>query len=140
MAPWYTAIAEAIYREYDRRIRRASLITDYGTHHGDPHHEHGDEEHDDGSVIANLPRGADVRSTGADASHAREETGSALPLATLADAATAESPEEPPSPLPIGDSVALPELPPAAPAPAAGRNAPHEDDGEAEILNVPPGR
>jgi len=45
-------IADAVYREYDRRIKRASLITEYGVSH---HHDH-EEAHDDHEVaIVNLP-------------------------------------------------------------------------------------
>ena len=34
MGVWKT-ISNALYREYDRRIKRASLITEYGAaHHG----------------------------------------------------------------------------------------------------------
>jgi hypothetical protein len=80
MANWFTNLSNAIYREYDRRIKRASLVTEYGAHHD--HHDdahadekeaivianvpHGativDEEDDGGVVIANVPRGAVVAS------------------------------------------------------------------------------
>lgn len=53
---WFTRISSAIYREYDRRIKRASLIAEYGTHHD--HSSHGESE-DDGEIeIVNMPRGA----------------------------------------------------------------------------------
>ncbi|NWG22774.1 MAG: hypothetical protein HXY39_20915 [Chloroflexi bacterium] len=54
----FQSIADAVYREYDRRIKRASLITEYGaTHH------HGHEEDEDAGVemaIVNLPPGAAI--------------------------------------------------------------------------------
>lgn len=56
MANWFQRLAQAINTEYDRRIRRASQISDYGTRHAeDPH------DQDDGEVeIVNLPRGTNV--------------------------------------------------------------------------------
>ncbi|MEI6180257.1 MAG: hypothetical protein WCP31_05850 [Chloroflexales bacterium] len=54
---WQRAIA-AINREYDRRIRKSSLVTVYGaTHHG-----HDDAEHDDSeaAAIVNVPKGTRV--------------------------------------------------------------------------------
>lgn len=56
MANWFQRFAARITREYDRRIRRASQITEYNAHH------HGSEEdEDDGAVeIVNVPRGAIV--------------------------------------------------------------------------------
>lgn len=60
---WKRAIA-TINREYERRIRRSSLVTEYGAnHHGHGHdadHDQPDHgEHDDGeaSVIMNVPKG-----------------------------------------------------------------------------------
>lgn len=55
------SIASAIYREYDRRIKRASLITEYGqAHHG--HHTPDDHaEDDEAAEIVNVPRGTQVR-------------------------------------------------------------------------------
>lgn len=59
------AFTDAIYREYDRRIKRASVITEYGAHH----HAHDDhaadehaEEHAEGeeAEIVNVPRGTPV--------------------------------------------------------------------------------
>ncbi|GAB4207704.1 MAG: hypothetical protein OHK0022_36300 [Roseiflexaceae bacterium] len=50
-------LAQAINREYERRIRRASLITEYGAAH---HSDHTDDE-DEGEVeIVNVPRGTQV--------------------------------------------------------------------------------
>lgn len=67
----FKALADAIYQEYDRRIKRASEIVEYGMHHGHHghhgHHDHGghgdeaeDAEEDEGSVISNVPIGAQV--------------------------------------------------------------------------------
>ena len=65
---FFSSISKLVFREYDRRIKRASLITEYGaTRHG--HHEdhderaefeHGDEHADDGAEIVNVPRGTPV--------------------------------------------------------------------------------
>ncbi len=72
---FFSAISKAIYREYDRRIKRASLITEYGaSHHGHEHDEHAEAEHsnedqhieaehtdeEDGAEIVNVPRGTPV--------------------------------------------------------------------------------
>ena len=66
MGVWKT-ISNAIYREYDRRIRRASLITEYGAAHHDTHADaHADTAHDDTPAdaeeaeIVNVPRGTPV--------------------------------------------------------------------------------
>ena len=62
MGVWKT-ISNALYKEYDRRIKRASLITEYGaahhTGHGDAHAEdvHKDAEE---AEIVNVPRGTPV--------------------------------------------------------------------------------
>ena len=57
---WQRVIA-AVNREYDRRIRRASLVTEYGAgHHSEHHidHDHNDVlPHDDEAAIMNVPRG-----------------------------------------------------------------------------------
>ena len=56
---FFSSISKAIYREYDRRIKRASLITEYGaSHHTTDHAEHTDE--DEGAEIVNVPRGTPV--------------------------------------------------------------------------------
>ncbi len=65
---YLSSIAKAIYKEYDRRIKRASLITEYGAGHGhaDGHGEHAAAEHaeaeyeDEGAEIVNVPRGTPV--------------------------------------------------------------------------------
>ncbi len=59
MANWFQRLADAIYREYDRRVRRASEITEYGVHHNHhpvveaDTHEQDEEE----AEIINIPRG-----------------------------------------------------------------------------------
>ena len=80
MGVW-KSIANAIYREYDRRIKRASLVTEYGVHHHADHAEdahaeesHAEEAHDQEAHVAdthtteeeeeaeivNVPRGTPV--------------------------------------------------------------------------------
>ena len=60
MGVWKT-ISNALYREYDRRIKRASLITEYGAAH---HAAHADDAHDheeaEEAEIVNVPRGTPV--------------------------------------------------------------------------------
>jgi hypothetical protein len=67
----FRVIADAIYKEYDRRIKRASLVTEYGMshhHHDDAHaaETHQDNVHadahtdEDEAEIVNLPRGTPV--------------------------------------------------------------------------------
>src|SRR5687768_17551801 len=66
MGVWKT-ISNALYKEYDRRIKRASLITEYGAAH---HSEHGDAHADaapddvhtntEEAEIVNIPRGTPV--------------------------------------------------------------------------------
>ena len=117
MSSWLTAITTSIYHEYDRRIRRASLITEYGAAHHD-HHEHADAHghaEDEGDVvIANVPLGATV--SVAPEAHAAP---------THADTLGTPALEPPPA-----------EDVPAAPAPAEPSA---EEAGEAEIVNTPPG-
>jgi len=67
MGVWKT-ISNALFKEYDRRIKRASLITEYGAaHHGthaDPAHAdvaHADANEDaEEAEIVNIPRGTPV--------------------------------------------------------------------------------
>jgi hypothetical protein len=62
MGVWKT-LSNALFREYDRRIKRASLITEYGAAHHDTHTEaHADAEHEDSeeAAIVNVPRGTPV--------------------------------------------------------------------------------
>src|SRR4029078_8319060 len=43
---FFKFISNAIYKEYDRRIKRASLITEYGASHHDDHAaDHSDDTH-----------------------------------------------------------------------------------------------
>jgi hypothetical protein len=45
---FFSSISKAIYREYDRRIKRASLVTEYGaSHHTHAHDEHAEAEHEE---------------------------------------------------------------------------------------------
>jgi hypothetical protein len=78
---FFKSIGDAIYREYDRRIRRASLVTEYGAQHdghghADHDHEHSAEgivdehagaadtapnvEDEEEAEIVNIPRGTPV--------------------------------------------------------------------------------
>ena len=61
MGVWKT-ISNALFKEYDRRIKRASLITEYGAAHHDTHadvaHEHTSD--DEEAEIVNIPRGTPV--------------------------------------------------------------------------------
>jgi hypothetical protein len=58
---WFAQIFQAINNEYERRIRAASEVTEYGAHHG--HDGHGDEHDDEGQIeIMNVPRGTRVHS------------------------------------------------------------------------------
>jgi hypothetical protein len=50
----------AVSREYERRIRAASLVTEYGAAHRS-HHSHDDD--DNAAEIVNLPRGSLLRPT-----------------------------------------------------------------------------
>jgi len=71
-------ILASIGREYERRIRAASLITEYGAGHGS-HHSHDDhhkDEDDDAAEIVNLPRGSRLGSAfHHDADHAHGHKG-----------------------------------------------------------------
>ena len=63
MSLW-TSISKVVYKEYDRRIKRASLITEYGAAHHDDHAvAHADDAHEDEAdeaEIVNVPRGTPV--------------------------------------------------------------------------------
>jgi hypothetical protein len=65
MLSFFDRIAAAVEREYDRRIRRASLIHEYGTtHHGAETSAHAALDDEDSDVeIANVPRGAVLMSS-----------------------------------------------------------------------------
>lgn len=63
---WQRVIA-AVTHEYDRRIRRASLVTEYGAghhtaHHAEPHDPHAEPAaHDEeAAAIINVPKGTPV--------------------------------------------------------------------------------
>jgi hypothetical protein len=72
----FQSISDWVYREYDRRVKRASLITEYGAvHHDDAHEDHThpvvqqpqavlaetqSDDDDSESVIINVPRGTVV--------------------------------------------------------------------------------
>lgn len=80
MSNWFERFSDAVYKEYDRRIKRASLVTEYGeSHHHDEEEHDADEEdaveianvqpgtvvdqpeeEEDSVEIANVPRGAVV--------------------------------------------------------------------------------
>jgi hypothetical protein len=54
---WWGRMLAGVNREYERRIRAASLVTEYGAgHHGAGHHH--EEDDAGGAEIVNLPRGA----------------------------------------------------------------------------------
>lgn len=62
---FFSSISRVVFREYDRRIKRASLITEYGAahHQGHEHSEGTDAGHDhdeDAAEISNIPRGTPV--------------------------------------------------------------------------------
>ena len=61
---FFSAISKAVFREYDRRIKRASLVTEYGAHHAHAEHaEHTGEPHapdENEAEIHNVPRGTPV--------------------------------------------------------------------------------
>jgi hypothetical protein len=58
MANWFKRISDAVYREYDRRIKRASLITEYGIDHSG--HDSATTEDESDIEIVNVPRGARI--------------------------------------------------------------------------------
>jgi hypothetical protein len=109
----FSRIAAAVYREYDRRVKRASLITEYGVDHHTAHHanDYNDAE-DDGTVaIMNVARGATV----------------------------AQLPVSVEQPALQNFDLALDETP-VAPEPVSISTPPDDDDdGAIEISNLPPG-
>ncbi|RRR76586.1 MAG: hypothetical protein EI684_02675 [Candidatus Viridilinea halotolerans] len=59
---FWQRIFNAIEKEYDRRIRAASLVTAYGAaHHGHHHDDHHEENEDDAAEIVNVPRGTRIK-------------------------------------------------------------------------------
>ncbi|MDW8215318.1 MAG: hypothetical protein RMJ55_17330 [Roseiflexaceae bacterium] len=111
MAGLFQRIADAVYREYDRRIKRASLITEYGIAH---HHDHEEAHADDEVAIVNLSPG-----------ELADEERTHLEEAAEHGEAVIERLEVEPL---VTDSEA-----PSAPAATA------EEEIEAEIINAPPG-
>lgn len=62
----FRALADVVYKEYDRRVRRASLIKEYGVaHHQDQAGESHAVEDDagDDAEIANVPPGTPIAAT-----------------------------------------------------------------------------
>jgi hypothetical protein len=111
MAGLFQRIADTVYREYDRRIKRASLITEYGVSH---HHDHEEAHSDDEVAIVNLPRGTSV-----DDEHAQPGA-----IVEKHDVSVEHLDIEPLAPDRETDRT------PAATA---------EEEIEAEIINAPPG-
>ncbi|NOK62153.1 MAG: hypothetical protein GFH27_549321n141 [Chloroflexi bacterium AL-W] len=60
MSNWFQRFSDAVYKEYDRRIKQASLVTEYGESHHHDEDEH-DEEEDGAVEIANVRPGTVVR-------------------------------------------------------------------------------
>lgn len=52
---WFATLVDAINHEYERRIRSASEVTEYGVGHGD--HAHAPAEDEEVAEIINVPRG-----------------------------------------------------------------------------------
>ncbi len=104
-------IADAVYREYDRRIKRASLITEYGGSH---HHDHEDAHDNDEVAIVNLPPGSSVGEQHTQAEAVSEKHDVSVERLDIE---------------PLTSEVAMPDTPAAAPA----------EPIEAEIVNAPPG-
>jgi|HigsolmetaAR201D_1030396.scaffolds.fasta_scaffold32869_2 hypothetical protein len=63
---FFRALAQAVYNEYDRRIKRASEIKEYGlAHHHD--HDHVDEAEEEAEIeIVNVPRGTQLTTSTAE--------------------------------------------------------------------------
>jgi hypothetical protein len=65
---WFSQLISSINTEYERRIKAASQINEYGEHHGHdhgssaPHAAHPPDEPDDdaGAEITNVPPGTQV--------------------------------------------------------------------------------
>lgn len=51
---WWGRMLAVVDREYERRIRAASLVTEYGASHG----AHHDDDDGDAAEIMNIPRGS----------------------------------------------------------------------------------
>ncbi|HEY3228339.1 MAG TPA: hypothetical protein VGJ87_03905 [Roseiflexaceae bacterium] len=69
----FRALSDAIYKEYDRRIKRASLVKEYGVaqHHAEEHldevHAVHDDTAEDEAEIVNIPPGTPVAAPSAPA-------------------------------------------------------------------------
>ncbi|MFQ3633208.1 hypothetical protein [Roseiflexus sp.] len=109
MSGLFQRIADAVYREYDRRIKRASLITEYGIAH---HHDHEEVHADEDVAIVNLSPGALAEAAHPDATD--DQGGAAVEHLEI-------------EPLAPDSEVAHP--------PAAATEA----EIEADIINAPPG-
>ena len=102
----WKAITDAVYREYDRRIKRASLVTEYGMHHGHvadhADHAHAEEAHADTTnedaaqtsdvdeeteeaEIVNVPRGTPVAASAPPPAEPATETAAIVDDAALAE-------------------------------------------------------
>lgn len=58
MANWLQRTINSIQREYERRVRKASEVTEYGQHH---EHAGSTQDEDEGAAeIMNVPRGTSV--------------------------------------------------------------------------------
>ncbi len=125
MAGWFSRVVQAVARTYERRIRRASQISDYGT----AHHHHEDDADDGGAEIANVAPGTPARTTASD-QPALDTT--LTPLAPPA-------PRPPPAAAPTDDDddgeAAISNVAPGTPQRSAPA-APTDDDDEAVIVNL----
>ncbi len=71
----FRALSNIISKEYDRRVRRASLIKEYGAahHHADESHAAEEHEAEDEAEIANVPRGTPIATHTPADTHAAHE-------------------------------------------------------------------
>lgn len=53
---WWRRLGAAVERVYERRIRAASMVGEYGQHHADH-----DEDEEEAAEILNVPRGTAIR-------------------------------------------------------------------------------
>jgi hypothetical protein len=104
-------IADTVYREYDRRIKRASLITEYGVSH---HHDHEDAHVDQEVAIVNLPPGSSAGEQHSQPKVVSEKHGVSIERLDIE---------------PLTSEAAAPDIPAAATT----------EPIEAEIVNAPPG-
>lgn len=59
----FDGLVEVVNKEYDRRIKRASEIIEYGMKHGHGHGHHHGADDDEVSIISNVPVGTRIPST-----------------------------------------------------------------------------